>query len=60
MQDNDRMRIVFYTLAIELVLLFQFAFLERLTRPDPKNYTSLAEHQRNVEQNPVFVMAITM
>lgn len=60
MQENDRMRIVVYTLAIQLILLFQFAFLERLTRPDPKNYTSVVDYQGSAEQNAVFVMAVTM
>ncbi len=59
MKDNDRMRIVFYVLIIELGLLFEFAALERLSRPNPRNYASTDDYFRGMETHPVAAIVIT-
>ena len=59
MKDNDRMRIVFYVLIIELGLLFEYAALERLSRPKPTDFASPDDFFRSLETYPIAAMVIT-
>lgn len=60
MQDNDRMRMLLYTFSIQFALALEFKVLERLSRPDPKDYASVVDYERSVEHHPVFALVVTM